>query len=277
MNHEQYQELLSLHALDALDASEARALAAHLETCAECRAELAELKETAGLLAYAAPTAQPGPALRARILESIHNEKTDSVPAAKTGARVVDLPPRLQNQAWPTFLRMAAAIAMIALLIGVVVLWRRDARLQREVAALSRQLNAQQRELARDREAAARQRDAIAMLTSPNMKRMELAGTQTAQNAHGAFVLDPKTGHAMLLTSGLPATPPEMAYELWFIADGKKMPGKVFTVDAAGHAMISDQVPMEARERGVFAITLEPKAGVTSPTGPIYLISNASL
>jgi anti-sigma-K factor RskA len=277
MNHQEYQDLLALHALEALDASEARAIEEHLETCAECRAELIELKEAAGLLAYAAPSAEPSPELRARILESIHSQKSNAIPAAQTSARVVDLSARGQSKAWPTFLRMAAAIAMIALLIGVVALWRRDARMQREVAALSRQLNTQQRELAHDRETLAREREALAMLTSPNMKRMELAGTPTAQNARGSFVLDPKTGHAMLLTSGLPATAPEMAYELWFIADGKKMPGKVFTVDSAGHAVISDQVPLEARERGVFAITLEPKAGVTSPTGAIYLISSASL
>ncbi|MDX6384921.1 MAG: hypothetical protein QOK48_2494 [Blastocatellia bacterium] len=277
MNHQEYQDQLAMHALDALDASEAQVIEAHLETCAECRAELIELKEAAGLLAYAAPTATPSVELRERILTNIHGQKPAAVSSVQASARVVDLPPQRQNKVWPTLLRMAAAIAMIALLIGVVVLWRRDARLQREVAALSRQLNVQQRELARDRETLAREREALAMLTSPNMKRMELAGTQTAQNARGSFVLDPKTGHGMLLTSGLPATPPEMAYELWFIADGKKMPGKVFTVDSAGHAMISDQVPLEARERGVFAITLEPKAGVNSPTGAIYLISNASL
>ncbi len=277
MNHQEYQDLLALHALGALDASEARAIEKHLETCAECRAELIELKEASGLLAYAAPTAEPGPELRARILESIHHQKPDAIPVTQTSARVVDLSARRQSKVWPTLLRMAAVIAMIALLVGVVVLWRHDARMQRELAALSQQQNAQQRELARNRDALAREREALAMLTAPDMKKMDLAGTQTAKNARGSFVLDPKTGHAMLLTSGLPATPPEMAYELWFIADGKKMPGKVFTVDSAGHAVISDQVPLEARERGVFAITLEPKAGVTSPTGAIYLISSASL
>ena len=69
MNHQEYQELLALHALDALDAPEARAIEAHLGTCAECRGELVELKEAAGLLAYAAPTAEPSLELRARILE----------------------------------------------------------------------------------------------------------------------------------------------------------------------------------------------------------------
>jgi anti-sigma factor RsiW len=275
MNHQEYQDLLTLHALDALDASDARAVEEHLTTCQDCRAELVLLRDAAGLLAHAATPAEPSAELRERILTNIHNQKDRDVVSARTPARVVPLATRRQSQGWSNLLQMAAAIAMIAILIGMVVLWRRDARLQRQMALLSGQLEEQQRETAHTRDALAQEREALAMLTSPNMKRMELAGTQTAQNARGSFVLDPKTGHAMLLTSGLPAPPPEMAYELWFIADGRKMPGKVFTVDAAGRAMISDQVPLEARERGVFAITLEPKQGVTSPTGAIYLISEA--
>jgi hypothetical protein len=277
MSHQEYQDLLAWRALDALDASDALALDQHLATCAECRAELIEMGDAAGLLAHAAPPAEPGPALRGRILSSIHALKTEEISAGNPSTRVVDLSARRSRQTSSNFLRMAAGIAVAALLIGIVVFWRRDVRMQREIAGLSRQINAQQRELARDRDALAREREALAMLTSPNMKRMELSGTQTAQNARGTFMMDPKTGHAMLLTRDLPATPPEMAYELWFIADGKKMPGKVFTVDSNGRAMISDQVPLEARERAVFAITLEPKQGVMSPTGAIYLMSNASL
>jgi anti-sigma-K factor RskA len=269
MNHQEYQDLLPMHALGALDASDACAVDEHLATCENCRAELIELRDAAALLAHAAAPAEPSAALRERILTNIPQ-------ASQASAQVVHLSDRRPRRIWPNLLRMAAAVAMVALLIGIVVLWRRDQKLQREIAGMSHQLNAQQRELTRDRDALAREREALAMLTSPNMKKMELAGTPTAQNARGTFVLDPKTGHAMLLTNGLPATPAEMAYELWFIADGRKMPGKVFSVDASGRAMISDQVPPEAREHGIYAITLEPKQGVTSPTGAIYL-SSASL
>src|SRR5712692_4341093 len=52
--------------------------------------------------------------------------------------------------------------------------------------------------LSREREARAKEHDAVAMLNSRDTKKMELAGTQTAQNARGTFVFDPKTGHGML-------------------------------------------------------------------------------
>ena len=45
MEHQDYQELLIPHSLDALEVSEARELEAHLETCAECRAELVALRD----------------------------------------------------------------------------------------------------------------------------------------------------------------------------------------------------------------------------------------
>ena len=85
---------------------------------------------------------------------------------------------------------MAAGLAFVALLIGLVVLWRREVKLQQEVAQLNRQLNTQQHELARDRDVLARQREALALLNSPDAKRLELAGSETAQNARGSFVYD---------------------------------------------------------------------------------------
>jgi len=277
MEHQEYQELMALHALDALEASDARAVDAHLEACARCRAELIELKDAAGLLAYGATPAEPRTELRAQILRSIRAAADEDRRGSRISAQVVPLSDWRQSRAWTTGLRIAASIAVVALLIGIVVLWRRDLRLQRENSDLSRQLNSQQRELARDREALAQEREALALLTSPEAKRMELTGTTAAQNARATLVFDKQTGRAMLLTEGLPAAPPDKAYEVWFIPKGHSpMAGKVFTVDASGRAMVSDQMPPEARDNSVIAITLEPKRGSAAPTGAIYLSSPSS-
>lgn len=274
MEHQEYQELLALYALDALDASEKRALEEHLETCSPCRVELVELRDAAALLAHASTPAEPRDEMRARILAAARAESQQPV---KKSAQVVPLGSRVPRSLWPNVLRLAAAIAFVALLIGVIVFWRRDVKSRREIAQLSRQVNTQQHELLRDRDVLARQREALALLNSPGMKKMELAGTQTAKNARATFVFDRETGRSMLMTEGLPAPPADMAYEVWFIPKGHSpMPGKMFTVDAAGHAMISDHVPMEARENVVIAITLEPKRGSAVPTGAIYLSSPSS-
>jgi anti-sigma-K factor RskA len=277
MEHQEYQELLALYALDALDASEARSLETHLSACAACDAELAGLREAAALLAHASTPAEPGAEVRGRILQAARNESQVSQPIARTSAKIVPLRPRTVASLWPNVFRLAAAVAFVALLIGVIVFWRRDVKSRREIAQLSHQINTQQRELNRDRDVLARQREALTLLNSPGMKKMDLAGTQTAKNARATFVFDRETGRSMLMTEGLPAPPADMAYEVWFIPKGHSpMPGKMFTVDAAGHAMISDHVPMEARENAVIAITLEPKRGSAVPTGAIYLSSPSS-
>ncbi len=273
MEHQDYQELLEFHALDTLEPSEARVLEEHLKSCAECRAELIRLRDAAGLLAHAATPAEPRPDVRTRVMASIAAERQRDQPVAPASARVVPLQSRAERNIWTIGLRLAAGIAFVALLIGVVVLWRRDVKMRQEIAQLSREVNTQQHELVRDRDVLARQREALALLNSPTAKKMELAGTLT-QSTRGTFVYDQKTGRAILMAEGLPATPADKAYEVWFIPKGHSpMPGKVFTVDASGHAMLPTQMPAEALDGATVAITLEPKKGSAVPTGTIYLSS----
>jgi hypothetical protein len=273
MEHQEYQELLALHTLDALDAAAARVLAEHLGTCAKCRAEMIDLGDAAALLAHAA-TAEPSDHIRAQILAAARAESPPRN-APERSAQVIPLPQRV-SKLWPSLLKLAAGVAFVALLVGVIVLWRRDVRMRQEIAQLSSQVNTQQRELVRDRSLLERQREALALLNSPTAKKMELAGTLT-QSTRGTFVYDQKTGRAILMAEGLPATPADKAYELWFIPKGHSpMPGKIFTVDASGHAMLPTQMPAEAMEGAIVAITLEPKKGSAVPTGTIYLSSPSS-
>ena len=268
-DHQQYQELLALHALDALDPGEARLLEAHLATCAECRAALIEWRDATSLLAHAATPAAPGDALRARVLAAARAESSKKVVPMLIAPR--------RSNLWANVLRIAAAVAIVGLLIGTIVFWRREVRMQREVAQITRDKKHAENLLATEREARAREHEALVMLNSRDMKKMELAGTQSVQNARATFVFDPKTGHAMLLTEGLPKAPTDKAYEFWFIPKGHTpMAGKTFTVDAKGTAVVSQQIPQEALEHAVFAVTLEPKHGVAAPTGAILLSSPSS-
>ena len=267
MVHEDYKEMLAPQALDALDPTDARAFEDHLSGCAECRAEVADWRDTASLLAHMATPAAPSDALRARILSA-------AKPTTERSARVVQMPPRRSSTLWPALLKIAAAVAFVALIGGVLWLWRRDVTSRREIARMTREVATQQRELARSGDALAHQRDLVALLSSANAKKMELTGTAAAQKARGTFVFDQQTGSAMLMTDALPAAPTGMAYELWFIPKGHlPMAGKVFSVDASGRATVSDLMPPEAREKAVIAITLEPKHGSAQPTGAIYLSS----
>jgi uncharacterized coiled-coil protein SlyX len=193
---------------------------------------------------------------------------------------------RPQRRQWnlaQSFGAIAAALAFVALLAGLFLLWNRNQSLQQEIAQLAKQRAEQQRALnqlsqqtTEQQQALARGREVLAMLMAGDAAKFELAGTPMAQKAHAMLAYDRRTGHAMLMVEGLPAAPPDKAYQLWFIAGGKPMPGKVFNIDADGRAMLDDDIPAAAREHAVFAVTLEPKNGVTSPTGQMYLTSAAS-
>ena len=282
-NCENYRELLAANALTALDAADARALSSHLESCADCRSEINEWEDAAALLAFEAQPLEPATNVRERILASVRaddraarlaNDRVRLFANADHPTRAIlgkgsVLQPRPGNvwSSFRSFGAIAATIVFVALSIALVVLWQKNRNTQRELAQLTTEMNQAQAQL--DRERAMGE-----LLTSPDAHMAKLAGTNVAPGAHAMLAYD-KSGHAMLLAKGLPSAPAGMAYQLWFIKDNKKMPGKVFIPDAAGNGTIEDQIPAVARDAAVFAITLEPMGGVQVPTGSIYLISSS--
>jgi len=164
-----------------------------------------------------------------------------------------------------SFGAIAATIILAALLVSLLILWRENRTNRKELARLSAEIKQAQAQLDREHKMGE-------ILTSPDAHMAKLAGTNVAPGAHAMLAYD-RNGHAMLMAKGLPAAPEGMAYQLWFIKDNKKMPGRVFTTDAAGNGMLDDQIPEAARNAAVFAITLEPRSGVQVPTGSIYLLS----
>lgn len=235
MAHEDYKAMMPAYALSALDAEEERAFSQHLSECAECRSELSEWENTAAALALSASAAEPSPEVRERIMSAVRAEK------------VVQFPVR-RRSAWTSLGAIAAAVLFLALIIGIVMLWQQNRAMQQELA------------FAR-------------LVTTPGAKMTELAGTEQATRATAKIAYD-KNGRAMLMASGLPPAPQGKEYQLWFIVGSNPpMPGKSFAPNTAGHGTLIDQVPQEAMDAAVFAITLEPAGGMPKPTGAIYLRS----
>ncbi len=73
-------ELTAAYALDALGPHEAQAYEEHLGQCEECRAQLAELQETAAALAFGAVAPAPPARLRESILAEAAAQRTNVVP-----------------------------------------------------------------------------------------------------------------------------------------------------------------------------------------------------
>lgn len=281
MTHENYKELITANALTALDAADARALAAHLDTCAECRKEMDEWESTAALLAFESQPIEPSNMVRERIIAEVRAEsqaagrgnvsQSDSSWAGQTRveSNVVgfELRKKTRRASFGSYYAIAASIALISLAVSLFVIWQQNRAAKAELAKLAVEKSEAEKQLAHER-------GVVALLTSRGARMAELAGTNMAPEAHAMIAYD-KNGHAMLMAKGLPAAPSGKAYQLWFINGGKPMPGRVFTTDTQGNGSVEDQVPAEALNGTVFAITLEPAGGVQSPTGAIYLRSGA--
>ena len=246
MVHEDYKEMIPARALSALDAAEERALNEHLENCDECRQELEEWQATAATLAVAADPVEPSPKVRERLLNEVRKELSapEVIPFRSTSRNI-----------WRSFGSlgaMAAVVLFTALIVGLVVLWRENRVINERLAQAN---------------------EFLQLATTPGAKVSELKGIDLGSNATATLAYD-KTGHAMLIADKLPSVPRGKAYQLWFIV-GKNppMPGKTFSPDDAGKGVLRDEMPKEALDSAIFAITLEPQGGVDSPTGPIYLRS----
>ena len=265
MTHQDYKEMIPAHALSALDPADDRVLSEHLESCGDCRRELDEWQITAVSLSFSADPLEPSPQVRERILSRVREDN-----AAASSSKVLPFSDPSKRNVWSSFGSLgtiAATVVFALLLISVVVLWRNNRAMEQEIAKLTSQTEKTQQEL-NDKA------KLVDLLKKPGTRMAELTGMPIAPGATAKLAYD-TTGHAMVMTEGLPTVPAGKQYQLWFIVNNKPMPGRSFSTDNGGAAVLEDQVPAAAMNQVVFAITLERSGGVPSPEGPIYLRSNS--
>lgn len=247
MNHEHWVDSAAAYALGALDADERSAFEQHMATCAQCRANVAELRETAALLAYAAPThGGPSAALRDRVLAEARDVRPiDSARRSPSRRRFVVVP-------WLA----AAASLTLAAISGVQL---RSASQARERLALM--LDSVRTDLAvRD--------STIAAFFGPEVHVVSLSPTGEKPSMR---VYWNHTRNIFIVTAfALPRAPEGKAYQLWAIQKDKPpMSMGTFNTDANGRATAILAVGNTITDAGFIdmcALTLEPVGGSDQPT-----------
>jgi anti-sigma-K factor RskA len=106
--------------LGALAEPEGQAFAEHLEICAECRRDVAELRVPAGLLGLAAPPVAPAPELRERIMAVVRAE-AELLAAAGPEADRVSAAPSARRPWWTRRPALAGAGALAAAACAAVL------------------------------------------------------------------------------------------------------------------------------------------------------------
>jgi anti-sigma-K factor RskA len=235
------RDLLGAFALGAVDGEDAAALRAHLATCAECQAELAELWAAVETLPETIEPMEPPPALRGRIAAAALAEPVSRTVAAP---RPIAPPPPAPVAQAPTPLRPAAkwwslanpwAAAAAAMLLVALGLFLWNLQLREQIAA-----------------------------TKP--QTVALAPTDAAPGASGEVRIDPRDNLLLLDVRDLPPLAEGEVYEVWLIGpDGNPVPSGVFDQPTDQHAIVADRDQFDT-----LAITAEPgPLGTEAPTGEI--------
>jgi anti-sigma-K factor RskA len=255
--------MLPARAVSALDAADERALNEHLLQCAECRRELADWESTAAALALSVPPVEPSAHVRDRIMSAVRSEPRNQ---ESRQSRVVEFP-QSRRAGWTALGRVgaiAAAFLFLVLIIWIVVLWQQNRSLHRLNEALEKDNDW----ISRD---ATRLDEFLQILKTPGARLKQLQGSGEAAAARGELVYEP-SGRAMLIVKQIAPAPPGKEYQLWFIVGNNPIPGRTFN-PYNGSGEVIDQIPSAARDKAVFAVTLEPAGGNLSPTGEICLRS----
>ena len=276
LTHHEIEELLGAYALDAVAPEEAEAVELHLRDCPRCRAEVAEHRETAAVLAYAGSPAPPN--LWDRISDAIEADDASPPPELDL-ARVVSMtdaaerarrraaleaeagrapgrglglgragrgPGRGRGDRRSLSVRVVAAMAAVAAAV-IAVLGVQVSRLDDRT----------------DQLASALQREGLdqavkSALFDETARRVELRSQDGATFVQ-AVVRD--NGDGFIVSNNLPGLGDDRTYQVWAIVGERPV-----SLGVLGNHPGVAAFKMSAPGVTTLAVTAEPAGGVAVPT-----------
>lgn len=269
MTHDELRTQIDAWALGALPEAEARRVEAHLAECPACQAEAGAAGAVAVGLARSAPHHEPSPAVRAKLM---------AVVEAGASSRHADARPLVVRERPSLAARTGWLVAAAALLLSAYLTWD-GLRLRDLVATLSSQLAeakalvaASETRIATLQSAAERGTSAMAVLTAPDLARIDLAGQPDAPEARARAFWSRERG-MVFSASKLPPPPPGKTYQVWVLtADPAPLSAGLIEPDPQGRVDVVFATPPDIPQPKAVAVTLEPSGGVPAPTGAKYLV-----
>lgn len=236
--------LTGAYVCHALEPAEREAFERHLAQCPTCAAEVAELQETAALLASAAAETPP-PRLKSAVDARIAVTR-QIPPLAEHGpaARAADV--RRPRRRWFTALGWGLAT-------GLAV----------AVAVLGVRVNDQQHQI----DQAGRRTSAITALLSAPDTRADSVGVTTGGT--GTVLASRSLDEAAITVNGLAKLPPGQAYQLWMMGPSGARSGGLLPSGNRAYGSVLAHGLGDARTIG---LTVEPAGGSAQPTTPPVMV-----
>ncbi|RRR96785.1 anti-sigma factor [Glycomyces terrestris] len=239
--------LIGAWALDAVDDQERRLIEAHLDECASCAQEAAELREAVARLSDVT-VADPPARLRGRVLAEVRRTRQaapaatepepeppqQTAPPRPRRARLAFRPPRLRLALG------AAAIAVVAAFAGVVATW----------ALLHQQ-------------AVPSEADRIAAV-------LEAADAEVAQaepdgGGQVTVISSASLDEAVVVIADLASPGADRSYQVWMVDDAGQVSAGVMDAGDSSATMLIEDVG----DTDLIGVTEEPAGGSDTPTLPL--------
>jgi hypothetical protein len=210
-------------------------------------------------LGQVVPQVDPPFALRARVLNSVLSR---SSAVAISSHRPV---------AW--WLATAASLALATgLTVYTTQLRSRIAGLESELRDTRARADAAEVRVADVQKAAAVSQNAFAILTAPDVARVDLAGQKPVSPNASARAFWSRSRGMVFNASNLPQLPAGRTYQLWVVTAQAPINAGLLTPDAQGSVSEVINTPPDIPQPVAMAVTIEPAGGVQAPTGDKYLI-----
>jgi anti-sigma-K factor RskA len=259
--------LTGAYVCHALDPGEQYEFERHLAQCPDCATEVAELRETAAILAMTVVEAPP-PRMRAVVNSKVDRTRQlpplarDAESGLDAGSGGLDPNRRVLRRRHGR--SRTGPLRRVGRTRKVVAGWAVAAVLAGVLGGLSVHEFAENRQLSQ----ASTQTGAIsALLSAPDVR----SGGGQVRGGGSVTVIDSELrSEAEITLSAMPALPAGKAYQLWFIDSASMRSAGVLAAATASRSVLAGDLG----DATTIAITVEPAGGSPQPTTtPILLMS----
>jgi len=272
MTHDEAFAALDAVALDAIDPHEREAVMAHVEHCARCGEELAELRETTALLAFASPATaiDTRERIRERLMSRAGAKRLRGEPVVSLDERRVISSLAWRRAEWIAIAASVLLVVSVGLLASIVRDRENIKNALKSQIASSEHVRTSSDSL---RSMILHRDSVIAELTGKNVAMMTL--TSSASHAPFAHMFwDHARNTWVMVAHDMPDLKPGRTYQLWLVTPTAKISAGTFETKN-GEAMVRATYALDPKQLMALAVTEEPMGGMPQPTGAMIIAAQA--